>query len=84
MKTRPGIDRIDKQTLTASKAWLTGRTETHVKQCKQCSEAGTNQRAHCDTWWRLQRKLHTVRRKLRNLDQPDTAGMDMLPGMEDQ
>lgn len=82
MRTRPGIDRITKQELTAAKAWLEGRMSAHLKQCMQCKQSGERLRDRCATWWRLARHLHRVKRKLLAYEQPETANIDQLPGME--
>lgn len=82
MKTRPGIDRLDKQELTVLKGWINGRMKAHMKQCPACTKAGTELRKRCGTWWRLARRLHQVKRALKKYDVPETASMDVLPGME--
>lgn len=80
-KTRPGIERITKQELTAQKTALELLIHGHDKHCARCKQAGKNYAARCNTWWVYARKLHRLKRKLKAYDQPDTRNMSPLPGL---
>lgn len=77
-RTRPGADRIGKRELQAEALAAERQLPGHVKGCLACQQAGSNVRARCATWWRLKRTAHRARRKLRQWQQPETAGMQPL------
>lgn len=80
-KTRPGIERITKQELTAQKTMYEASLAAHDKHCARCKAAGKNYRARCNSWWVRARQLRRVKRKLAVYGQPDTGNMSPLPGL---
>jgi hypothetical protein len=80
-KTRPGIDRITKQQLTAQAVAAEAELSTHLHHCIVCKRAANNLRKRCGYWWALARRAHRARRKLAQFNQPETANIDTLPGM---
>lgn len=81
-KTRPGVERITKQTLTAIAVDTEAAIHYHLTECIACKRAGNKVRDRCTVWWNLAKVRHQTRRKLRQFSAPDTAGMDTLPGLE--
>lgn len=82
MRTRRGADRITKQVLQAEAIAAETFVDWHLKQCRQCQQAGTNYRVRCGIWWEYARVAHRARRRLRQYAQPETTNIDTLPGMD--
>lgn len=82
-KTRPGIERIHKQNMQRLATFTEGQIEQHMKRCTTCAAAGADIYARCSEWWAMAKFVHNTRRRLRRYGLPETAQMDMLPGMED-
>lgn len=80
-KTRPGADRLMKQSLHAAISIGERVLAGHCKQCETCIKAGLNPLMRCDFWWRLARKIHSARRTLKPYATEETGDTPPLPGM---
>lgn len=80
-RTRPGIDRIMRQSAHATLIMARGAIATHLKTCAKCSKSGTNMQARCSYWWKLATKIHSLKKTLRQWDINRQDNQPTLPGM---
>lgn len=81
-KTRPGLERIERQELRAMVAEHAMALKTHQHVCNICHQAGADVHAMCEVWWNHARKLHKARRRLHYFEHPPVTSQLALPGME--
>ncbi len=83
MKTRPGIERITKQTLQAAISAASADLEGHIKLCYHCQSAGTDVYGRCLTWWRSAKALHRARREMERYE-AEVAQPQLDLGLDDE
>lgn len=82
-KTRPGIERIEKQVLQGCIAAAKQVFKYHDKHCRKCNDANGDVYARCSDWWRAAISSHRAKQRLAQYNDGPMPGEVMLPGMEE-